>query len=529
MFDAKATISLQDKRSILEQADFGQSAAEFDRTLQATFIETATWHRLVDDRINNVYGAKGSGKSAIAVFLNDRSQDLRRRHGIVIVNAESPDTIDPVFQVLNERPPLTLPQLAALWKLYLLTLLGDTLRTLNLRDTDAQTVVTALEQSDLLPREAAPPLERMLQRALDYVTGSVFVEGSVGIPATPITARGGVEVVLHEPTAEQRARGVRMISLQELLLASGRALERAGLKIWFVLDRLDVAFSKDEALEARALKGLFHTSLTFSPKAYRLKLKIFLRPDIWERIAGQFAEEDERERFSQATAIQGDTILWDVPTLRSLFMRRLTYVSPGAKKHVRGLYHVNTRKLADSAQEQDALFARIFPSHLLPVHAPTSSVPQPRSPLTFPVLLDALRDGTGQVAPRMLVLLLTYSQSAQLRRIASGAAELSGDQLFEPEALEEALNEVSRFQLFQTLYSEYPHLQKRVERFRGGTSRFNSQADLEGLWEMSATDTQRTIALLVYLGVLAPIGEVPATVTAWEVPRLYRRALALRA
>ena len=526
--------TLDAKRSALEQAYFGQSAAEFDQALQQAFVETPIWTGILGDRINIVYGAKGSGKSAIAVLLANRSQSLRKR-GFLIVNAESPNE-EPVFQSLTDRPQLSEDQFVGLWKLYFLVLLGSTLRTVAPHDADARTVIEALEGAELLPREPAP-LERLLQTVLRYVTVQLEAGLHASLPASPIGASGGIQVVLREPSPEMRGPGV--VSIYQLLAAGGRALARARATVWFILDRLDIAFERDEVMEAQALRALFHAALALSPRDYHIRLKVFLRTDIWERIAGQFAHRADgiNTPFRGAAAIQGERIIWDMPSLRSLIARRLVF-----NPSITSLYRVDPRKVHDSAREQQLLFDRIFPprmpitdSTLARVAAmlPGDSHGIVETESTFEWMLAQVRDGTGQVAPRELILLLTNAQAAQLRRFAAGIAEdiEYKDQLFEPEALEEAVEEVSRARLFQTLFAEYPNLYEPVECLRGGQSRFASLEELQGIWKMSSADTQHTVALLTYLGFFGRVQARPPEIPTewWFVPPIYRRALALRA
>ncbi len=527
----QSTPSLQTKREALEQAYFGQNAAERDRALQQTFVETPVWTGILNDSVDVVFGAKGAGKSAMVVLLGDRRETLRKK-GIVIVNAESLGA-EPVFRMLTRTQiPLKGPELIELWKLYLLTLLGSTLRTLTPHDIDAQAVVAALEEAGLLPRDSEPRLESLLKGVLTYVTLELAADAHVGVPGTPIEAGGEVRISSHEPASKEHHPGI--LSFYDLLQKSERALAKARLTVWFVLDRLDVAFEDDPALEAHVLRALFRASLALSPtRDQHLRFKIFLRSDIWERIAGQFAyNADGGERFSQAAAIQSERILWDPPSLRSLVARRLAYNAAVCK-----LYHIDARKMRESAREQQGLFSRIFPPQM-PVEDTAAaaghvSTPRPSGYVlpqpTFDWMLSQVRDGTGQVAPRDLILLLTEARSAQLRRFAAGDAEaLDGkDYLFEPEALEEAAAQVSHDRLFQTLFAEYPHLYRPVMILSGGPSQFTSLESLQQVWQIDEVETQNIVTLLTHLGFFG-YQKAQQPTACWIVPPLYQRELGLR-
>lgn len=53
------------KLELLKSIHFGERVAEDDSNLADYFVETNIWKQLINDRIDVVYGAKGSGKSAL--------------------------------------------------------------------------------------------------------------------------------------------------------------------------------------------------------------------------------------------------------------------------------------------------------------------------------------------------------------------------------------------------------------------------------------------------------------------------------
>lgn len=115
------------KSSVLKSMTFGARVAEDEATaLSGYFIETDQWNRLYRGDIDVVYGAKGSGKSAMFALLLSREDALFDRR-ILLVPVEDPRGA-PVFSQLVADPPTTEMQFRALWKLYLLTLIGRQLR-----------------------------------------------------------------------------------------------------------------------------------------------------------------------------------------------------------------------------------------------------------------------------------------------------------------------------------------------------------------------------------------------------------------
>jgi hypothetical protein len=94
-----------------------------------------------------VYGAKGSGKSAIYSLLQKRKPELNER-GIVIIAGENVRGT-PVFKDLIADPPASEEQFRNLWKVYLLSLIGSTIARVDMQGPHARRVVEALEGAKL--------------------------------------------------------------------------------------------------------------------------------------------------------------------------------------------------------------------------------------------------------------------------------------------------------------------------------------------------------------------------------------------
>src|SRR5437868_6233296 len=91
-------------------------------------------------------------------------------------------------------------------------------------------------------------------------------------------------------TQRMRDFGIRGAAANEALIA-------AGYQLWVLLDRLDVAFAETHALERNALRALFRVYLDLGANE-AIKLKIFLRSDIWKRITKEgFREASHITRF----------------------------------------------------------------------------------------------------------------------------------------------------------------------------------------------------------------------------------------
>jgi hypothetical protein len=237
------------KRDILSVSNFGQRIAEEEgETLRSYFVETDQWKRIFSGVVDVVYGAKGSGKSAIYSLLLDHNQSLRER-GISVIAAENPRGT-PVFKDLVEDPPTSEDEFRGLWKLYFVCLIAGYLRQSGATQYPAFQAIQKLEEAGLLPREGT--LRSILRSTLDYVRSVLkaeSVEGGIKIdPVTQLPIGISGKITLREPGASARRSG--LLSADDLLSQLDQALGNADQKAWLLLDRLDVAFAETTALEA---------------------------------------------------------------------------------------------------------------------------------------------------------------------------------------------------------------------------------------------------------------------------------------
>lgn len=488
------------KSTILKETDFGHRIAEDERDqLSSYFVETDQWHSIFSGNVDVVYGAKGSGKSAIYSLLLGRENELFDR-GVMIVPAENPRGT-PVFRDLAESDPATTEmEFRNLWKLYFLALVAKILRDYEVRNASAQHVITLIEQADLLPREFS--LFGLVKSVLDYVRrfGKVeAVEG--GFQFDPITGQvNGLtgKIAFREPSASQAQLG--QVSIDSLLSMANRALEDERLNVWIVLDRLDVAFAESAELEGNALRALFRVYLDLRTHS-RISLKIFLRNDIWDRISGA--------GFREASHITRRTTLsWDNLSLLNLVIRRILHNDVLCKT-----YNVNPIEVLSDSEKQYQLFYRIFPKQ---VDLGTNK------PRTFPWMLSRIQDGLRQSAPRELIHLLASARQVQLHNLEIGLNDPPDELLFERITLKDALPDVSQVRLEQTLYAEYPSLKQWLQHLAGERTQQVPET-LARIWSVEQAKALEIADQLATIGFFEKRGNKEAPI--FWVPFLYRDAL----
>jgi len=167
-----------DCQTILRSLNFGKRIAEEERfDLAKYFVETDQWRRISSGEVDIVYGSKGSGKSALYFLLLDRS-DSFEASGITLITGENPRGT-PVFRDLTIDPPASEHEFVALWKLYILSLLGRIIEQLHLDSAEALSLVGKLREANLL--EPGGGLKALLKSVREYIRHFSGLEGGVNI------------------------------------------------------------------------------------------------------------------------------------------------------------------------------------------------------------------------------------------------------------------------------------------------------------------------------------------------------------
>jgi hypothetical protein len=142
------------------------------------------------------------------------------------------------------------------------------------------------------------------------------------------------------------------------------------------------------------------------------------------------------------------TIEWDKPSLINLVVRRALQSSRVAQ-----FCGVDGKDVLASYDTQVEFLSRVFPDQV---------DIGPNKPKTFDWLLSRTADGTARSAPRELIHLLNSARDAELHKLDLGTPHGEVENLFSRAALKEALPEVSRVRLEQTIFAEYAELRDGI-------------------------------------------------------------------
>ena len=202
------------------------------------------------------------------------------------------------------------------------------------------------------------------------------------------------------------------------------------------------------------------------------------------------------------------TIKWDERSLLNLIVKRAIQ-----NEVLQAYYDVTPASVLASIDSQFAFFYRLFPEQV--------DIGR-NKPATFLWMVARTGDGTRQTAPRELIHLLNCLREVQIKRLEVGDAEPEGQQLFARSVFKDALGEVSRVRLEQTLYAEYPTLREKLDALRKEKT-LQTASTLARIWKTSPEKASSTAQEMVDLGVFEARGSKEAP--EYWVPFLYRDAL----
>jgi hypothetical protein len=461
---------------LVRNISFGSRVAEDEvEELSSYFVKTETWRQVRAGEVDVVLAPKGSGKSALYSMLV-AEEDALFDDKVLLAPAENP-TGTPAFASIGDDEP-TEDDLVKVWKLYFLVVISQELERYSVTGPESRELFRYLRDADLLPGKK--PRTTLLAMVRNYVKQFLTVksqETTVHLDPSSGTLSGFTgRIEFAEPSVDATEAGaVSVDNLFNLVEATLDATD--GFSLWLMLDRLDVAFASKPDLERDALRALFRAYSDLRPFR-RIKLKIFLRTDIWDSISD--------DGFREASHIVREaSIKWDKDTLRQLVVRRLSQ-SESLLQH----YDVDADDVLASTKSQEDFFYKVFPAQVDAGSGKTA---------TLEWALTRTQDGKQVTAPRELIHLLSEVRLAQLQRFETGQPNPTPPSLFSPRAFDTALPEVSKIRIQRTIYPEYSDAKPYISLLSGEKTEHNLES-LARIWGTSLEDTSRIADRLLDIG-----------------------------
>lgn len=505
-----------DPLQVLPNLSFGRVDAETDDRFDHCFIGTELLRQVLLPQHSLLIGPKGSGKSAIFRLLCQDFEKIRPllpRHydEIYCIPAYGMQSEDYLGgSDLRELNPQTVDDFRYFWLLYF----GLKAASKLVQDEKMQSAI-ANSKNDRL---------RTTYATLNRVVRDIGMGGDFG---TPATFRERIEEWVkpsnhHEGqppsdvgkaisgTFRQRT-GFSVITLLDFI---DTILQDTNSLAWILLDKLDLLFIGDIEKLKTAINGLVQLLVEYNSRFKNIHWKIFLRTDIYR----QLHIVNKSHLISYTTEMR-----WRGPLLLKLLVSRAvsnpvirTYCEETLGEKV----DVSSVIIGD-----DAFVGKVFYT----IFEPSMTAGKTNGSAKYDThewILRHLVDGSGTSFPRELIHLgnTAVAKQREMNRIAG--RHLS-DRLISPRALKEAFGSVSDYRCDTYLYSEFPHLARHFDVFRGSDTATYHREELYMLFEPLTPHGDEAIRAVYDAGVLLPLGRNVDASSKFKIPLLYKAGLGI--
>lgn len=490
LYNQKIGGSTMTKEQLLHELSFGAVDSESEENLDKIFIQTKNFDEFLLPNIALLLGSKGAGKSALYRLFTKYEDSARKMAKNAIDDTylvagigfkDLPEMDD--MQLLNHLEENIISSEAA-WKIYI-----------------AYKIIHALY--DKYSITCGPKCRRVLQKShkiKDFRLTALIerlYEKIVGEPPK-------IDQIDFKDVSISLSKNNR-VSAYDLLSEIDSYLRENKKTVWFLLDKIDELFPSKIDVRKECIEGLFSAYIDFVSRYQNIKLKIFLRTDIWNTLS--FVN---KSHLTDKTT----TIIWNSDALKHLLLKRAAY-------------NCNINNLLCSAvpgndweSNIDVCFNILFPEKVYS---------GAREAKTMSWIIERSTDGLGGVYPREII---NFGNYAKLEELGLKGDELTqeyvcGTSLISGLSIRNAFSSVSKVKV-QSYLSEFEHLSKHFDRFTGQTTADYSQAELIRLMSGLQPEGEEMIRQLHETGVIAySSGNILTQGTTISVPRLFRNGLGI--
>ncbi len=499
-----------DLEQILPSLNFGRVDAESDDRLDSCFIGTELLRQVLLPQHSLMVGGKGSGKSAIFRLLSD---DLQKIKPLL------PKNYDEIYCIpahglqseeylagseLRELNPQTVDDFRYFWLLYLGLKTASTFaqdekmqqlvaksKNDRLKST-YQSLCRIVEQVGLMQGKSTPA--KLRQRIEEWVK-----------PVQENPAAGSQDVGKVLSVSFRQKTGMSIITLLDLI---DTLLQDSNCLAWILLDKLDLLFIGDMVKLKTSITGLVQLLVEYSSRFKNIHFKIFIRTDIYRQL--------HIVNKSHLVSYTSD-MKWRGPLLLKLLVSRAV-----SNPIVRGYCEEVLGEKVDVSNViigDDAYVLKVFYTIFEP--SMSNGATSVNQQTTHEWILKRLVDGLGTSFPRELIHLGNLAVAKQ-REMNRAEGKHTSHRLISPKALKEAFAEVSAYRCDTYLYSEFPHLAKHFDVFRGSDSGTFHREELYMLFEPLSPKGDDAIRSVYDAGLLLPVGRTVDSSLKFKIPLLYK-------
>jgi hypothetical protein len=501
---------MTDPQQVLARLNFGRVDGESDNRFEHCFIGTEMLRQVLLPQHSLVVGNKGSGKSAICRLLCDDLQKVKpllpkQFEEIFCIPAyglQSEESLPGVQ--LRELNPETVDEFRYFWLLYLgLKVASTMLENPRMRALMAKTKNEKVKAARLT-------LERLLADV-----GLTERKGIMGL----LRRRNGNGRASARSDQGERHLGAEFkqrtgVSIIALLENIDILLRETNCLVWIMLDKLDLLYVDDIHKLRASITGLVQLLVQYGNTFKNIQFKIFLRNDIYR----QLHIVNKSHLISYTTEMK-----WRGPLLMKLLVARAV-----VDVHVRSYCEEVLGEKVDVTGVvlgSDDFVRKVFYAIFEPTTG-SGTLQEIESATTHQWILKRLVDGTGSSFPRELIHLGNKAVEQQ-REYDRLVGEHTSSRLVSMRALKEAFTAISLYRCDTYLYSEFPHLQKHFDVFRGSESAVFHREELYMLFEPLNPKGDEAIRAVFDAGLLEPMGNSVDSARKFKVPLLYRAGLSI--
>ncbi|MFD9303012.1 P-loop ATPase, Sll1717 family [Streptomyces sp. NPDC060048] len=445
---------------------FGAEEAEHDDLLDASYVGRHSLDRILVHKRTIVIGDRGSGKSAIFRKLGeDRS----------IEALPVDDVGDLLHRIVDKGTWLDADALRAAW---LVAIAATVASAVPVEAPKAlRRNASGLRAALGLPTEP-PSRTRRAMHVLARLLGGTTLKFGVG----------PVDFETTLPAGTPPSRG--FLDVDSLLQETDNLLEQTGRHVVVLLDRIDEAFKYDRGRQEALVQALLQAEARVVQLA-RIALVVFLRTDLFEL----YDIQEKNKLVSRSLVLE-----WSEEDWLQVLIRRV-FANEPFDRLARRL------RVADDEIELRAALEVLFPAEI-------EGQPVDRW------LIDSLRNGNGDISPRLAVLLLHLARDHSARP----DAPVTAVPLFSTDAVQRAMTKLSDLSFYEVA-NDFKVAPTFVLNCRAGKLAHFTLAEVEQLFDDTEGKIGDQVRLLERLGFLERVVEQRGTQTRsmFRIPRLYTR------
>ncbi|WP_455449657.1 P-loop ATPase, Sll1717 family [Natrinema thermotolerans] len=481
---------MTDHEAYLHDLDFGNVDAESEEELADRFVRTPGFGKLSDRDTLIILGPKGSGKSALFRLytdFKDQAENIldenlpEKTHIIKATGGNDIRSLDNRnLQRIKDQDGFSYEEF---WEIYIgikiAEKLGDAGYT---SDGELGNVLRALnEQQDwrLLP---------VLKTVWEYCIGDP--------PSSGKLSYGNFSIELGSSDG--------VFDTELLLENEQKLLSENDETVWLLLDRIDELESKNPEKRKELLEALFRTQLTFLGRFENIRLKIFLRTDIWSELNFVNKSHVSDKRIE---------LRWDDSQLLKMINKRMlqsNLIKEYVEYSIGSGINVNNIEGLD-IESQKEIFYSVFEDTVYPGE---------REAELFDWMTTRIKDGHGGKYPRELI---SFCNAAVREEIEKD--EHPEGRLINGYSVRDAYDTVSE-QRVNTFLSEFPDLEDHFDKFDTKKTAKYSYDDLYTMFEGLDPSPKNAVDRMVDIGFLRTDRDDEGN-RVYEIPRLYREGIGL--